>query len=132
MTTPRYAVRLIEDDYVLEPIIQRSTAKQLFWTAGGLGLLYYSLKRTGLLGPAVGAFGAIIAWRSFTGRPALPQRATAAQREMPEQLGPSYQRDKQDLEQRFEQRAVDQVEEASMESFPASDAPALRPSEGNQ
>jgi hypothetical protein len=125
MPTPTYIVKRIGDQYV--PVLQDPSPAccnpaLMIW--GGL-LAAYGLRRRGWLG-AAGFLGGVslVSYGVLVGYNPLRIIPAWFGRHAPNgnpHLSPSYQND---VAGRAAQLPADDVDEASMESFPASDAPS--------
>ena len=124
MAQRRFVVQKIGDRYVPVPLHPTDTSESWCWKIAGALLALLGLNRGGARGWATALFGAAILSRGVTGKslvcyflPCGPRSA----RDGDPTLAPSHQHDHHGNAPLL---PADKVDEMSMESFPASDAPA--------
>ena len=118
MTAQHYVVKKIGNKYV--PVPQEQIGASVLWTVAGGLLVGAGFLRRGVHGWAASLIGLGFIYRGVSGRNPLSQFCSFGNSQRSGR-GPSYPNDQRNPAQ---QKPQDKVEEASMESFPASDPPS--------
>jgi hypothetical protein len=121
MAMPHYVAKRIGDEYQLVRVDKGEYVSCMGWVVAGSGLCLYGLTRRRLSGFFLAVAGAGLIYRGTTGlNPLHALFGKPRDRSGDPALSPSYQHDLSPAGQ----LPGDEVDEASMESFPASDPPA--------
>jgi hypothetical protein len=126
MATPTFVAQKVGDQYILVPKNPAATKDGSCCLIGGAALLLIGALQRGLSGMALSAIGGGMLYRAATGKNPLRQLLKLRGDRIGGPNGdpnqsPTFQHDDK---QASEQAPTDPVEEAAMESFPASDPPA--------
>lgn len=123
MTKRHYVVQKVGDHFVTVPADAHAGVTRFAWGLWGGLLTLLGLSRGGKLGLLMALGGGAMFWRGATGRaPSFAWLSTLCRGCLPENshLAPSYNNENLNM---ASQMPTDEVDEASMESFPASDPP---------
>ena len=128
MAAPTYVAKKVGDQYVVVPKNPPATVEGGAWLAGGLLLAGFGLLRRGACGALMTAAGGAMIYRGVTGchvHSSFLKLRLGGESGGEEHQSPSFQHDDRTA---ANQTPQDDIDEASMESFPASDPPAKRAS----
>ena len=124
MLTPSYVAKKVGSDYVLVRVDTPGVALRTGATAAGLYMISNAARGRGLTSILASVAGAALAYYGWTGRNPADLVLCDRPRHGRSSETPSYSGHRRGAN--GVQIPADAVEEASMESFPASDPPASR------
>jgi uncharacterized membrane protein len=121
MQTKQYSCVRRGGDYIVVETGPAETTKRILATGIGTAMLWDGLRRRGILGALTTLAGAALCARGYTG---IPFKQMLWGNESGKDSVP--ERSSQSEANSVDQPAQDAIEQASVESFPASDPPATR------